>query len=304
VTTESSGSNPFYCGGQVAYTGLGYWNIKSLVGLIDELVIFRDVLSKVEMQAIRNGTYPQVVETPFEAHFTVETVLTADLTVINVPPLMLRPQLPVRESLEWLTEIIKAFEGTEQRIAKRRIPRQTFAFTYELLTDEENARVDAMLHSRLKQTWAVPVWTEYVDHAADLTAGATIISLTTAYADFRNASYGLIWQSKDYFEILHIATVAAESLTLSRGLVNNFTGDKLIMPLRTGYVLGSTRKQVHPTALERLEITYAILDNETALTSAAGTFHGWSGDLTGTDNPDTITMNENKEVTAHFLSAP
>jgi uncharacterized repeat protein (TIGR01451 family) len=36
---------------------------------------------------------------------------------------------------------------------------------------------------------------------------------------------------------------------------------------------------------------------------AAWRFAGWSGDLTGTANPDTIVMNSNKEVTATFLSS-
>ena len=33
------------------------------------------------------------------------------------------------------------------------------------------------------------------------------------------------------------------------------------------------------------------------------TFSGWSGDLTGTANPATLTMNANKSVTANFHAA-
>jgi hypothetical protein len=47
-------------------------------------------------------------------------------------------------------------------------------------------------------------------------------------------------------------------------------------------------------------------DNGTTVTleADAGTgylFSNWSGDLTGTSNPDTVTMNANKSVTAHFI---
>ena len=38
----------------------------------------------------------------------------------------------------------------------------------------------------------------------------------------------------------------------------------------------------------------------TATPGAGQQFNGWSGDLTGTANPATITMNANKSVTATF----
>jgi len=38
----------------------------------------------------------------------------------------------------------------------------------------------------------------------------------------------------------------------------------------------------------------------TAVPAAGWQFDGWSGDLSGTANPTTITMNANKSVTANF----
>ena len=40
--------------------------------------------------------------------------------------------------------------------------------------------------------------------------------------------------------------------------------------------------------------------NLSATPSGAGTFLGWSGDISGTQNPTTITVNGNKNVTALF----
>jgi uncharacterized repeat protein (TIGR02543 family) len=42
----------------------------------------------------------------------------------------------------------------------------------------------------------------------------------------------------------------------------------------------------------------------TATASTGYAFSGWSGDLTGTTNPTTITMNASKSVTANFVTAP
>jgi uncharacterized repeat protein (TIGR02543 family) len=51
--------------------------------------------------------------------------------------------------------------------------------------------------------------------------------------------------------------------------------------------------------------TYAsgTLVTLTAVPTAGWTFTGWSGDLSGTTNPTTITMNGNKTVTATFTPA-
>ena len=42
----------------------------------------------------------------------------------------------------------------------------------------------------------------------------------------------------------------------------------------------------------------------TAIPAAGYTFTGWSGDLTGTTNPTTVTMSTNRSVTAFFQAAP
>lgn len=42
----------------------------------------------------------------------------------------------------------------------------------------------------------------------------------------------------------------------------------------------------------------------TAVPEDGYVFHEWSGDLTGTENPANITMNENKTVSAHFVQSP
>jgi uncharacterized repeat protein (TIGR02543 family) len=51
--------------------------------------------------------------------------------------------------------------------------------------------------------------------------------------------------------------------------------------------------------------TYGEVVTLTAIASSGWVFSSWTGDLTGSQNPKTITMNGNKAVTAHFAdSAP
>ncbi|MBN1861239.1 MAG: hypothetical protein JW840_07245, partial [Candidatus Thermoplasmatota archaeon] len=46
---------------------------------------------------------------------------------------------------------------------------------------------------------------------------------------------------------------------------------------------------------------YGTIVELTAIADPNWEFKSWTGDLTGTENPDTITMNGNKTVTAHFI---
>jgi uncharacterized repeat protein (TIGR02543 family) len=59
---------------------------------------------------------------------------------------------------------------------------------------------------------------------------------------------------------------------------------------------GSVIKEPNQTAY-----AYNTVVQLTAVPDTNWVFSNWSGDLTGNKNPDTITMNSNKTVTAHFI---
>ena len=55
-----------------------------------------------------------------------------------------------------------------------------------------------------------------------------------------------------------------------------------------------------PSPLIRQPIIYGDVVTLTATPAAGYTFAGWSGDLTGSTNPATVTMNAGKTITASF----
>jgi hypothetical protein len=86
------------------------------------------------------------------------------------------------------------------------------------------------------------------------------IELDTRHADFRDDSYGLIWQA-NRFEIIKIASRTDTALTLGTDLANGFAGDKWIVPLRRGYVLDVAAKQRLIGGAALVEVTWLVIDN-------------------------------------------
>lgn len=126
------------------------------------------------------------------------------------------PQLPAAEQLEWLTDVQESYGGAEQRIMVRHKPRQWLDFTYLISNPAEVARAQNTLYGRVGTTVAVPVWWDLRPLLADISIGGTVVSVSTAYADFRAGSFAVLWRSSSDFEVVEIDTVAPTQLTLSR----------------------------------------------------------------------------------------
>jgi len=64
-------------------------------------------------------------------------------------------------------------------------------------------------------------------------------------------------------------------------------------------IIGSGSVQKNP---DQATYAYGTAVNLTAFPDSYWTFAGWSGDLTGTENPTTILMDSNKNITATFTT--
>ncbi len=91
-------------------------------------------------------------------------------------------------------------------------------------------------------------------------------------------------------------SVNPDSITLdgNKTVTANFTQDEYTLTVNTSGN-GSVTKDP-----EKTTYTYGEDVELTANPEAGWTFSGWSGDLTGSVNPETITMDGNKTVTAQF----
>jgi len=173
------------------------------------------------------------------------------------------PRIKIRESLECLTNIITPTDGigSEQRIALRSMPRQSFTYSIPLMNEKQQSRFEAVMFGNQKSTWDLPIWVEKILHTATITAGDMVITVDTTTADFRNDGYVIIWKSLTEYEKVLIDTVNAGSLTLSAAVVSTYTGNKFIMPCRTANVVGIARRKNDEVPFSIAQVTFAVKDN-------------------------------------------
>ena len=172
-----------------------------------------------------------------------------------------RPQSDIIETLEWNTAILKSFNGTEQRIKVRHAPRQFFKMRIFLGTDKLNSWYDSIIHTWQKQKWLIPIWNEYVEHTEDINIKDTTITVDTTFADFRSSNKAIVWKSATEYEILVVDTKTDSQLSLSYAILNQFTGSKYIIPVRTAYLTSHSKKSRYRNGPSFVDLVFSIYDN-------------------------------------------
>lgn len=174
------------------------------------------------------------------------------------------PQGNVVEVVEWKTDVIEAYDGTEQRIRVRLAPRQRIR--YEVATESVNdAGLRAMLFDWLPRVFGLPIWFEKRDLQATAPQGATTITVDTRWGDFRVGFLIMIYESEDKWEAVEVEALTLTTIDLASGLANTFAPGAFVMPVRSAYAQTQTnanRYQRGVGGLEKTTVNFTTLDNE------------------------------------------
>ena len=181
------------------------------------------------------------------------------------------PQRGMVESLEWLTDIIEAHDGTEQRVQVRQQPRQSFEASILLDDHYELSKLRVALAAWQGREWGWPCWHEAVKIGAYLASGSDSISVDTTLADFRPGGLAIIHQSPELYEVVEIDTVASDSLTLVDDTTLTHPVGSSVMPLRIARMGAQARREDHPTELSKYAVTMHVTDNVALATAASAT---------------------------------
>jgi len=193
-----------------------------------------------------------------------------DYQIFPFPPL-----LGMKEFLNTFTDILKAKDGSEQRICFGPVPRQVFRYRVFLNSDVTQARLEAMLFGWQKLYWAIPMWQEKTVHTTTISAGASAITFNTAYADYRADTLAIIWKSQTEYETVLISTVNAGSLGLSENVVSTYTGNKVIMPCRLAQLVNPINTLQVEKEQSFRDVYFEVVDNTLLEThSAVATYGG------------------------------
>ena len=140
---------------------------------------------------------------------------------------------PMLERLEWATDVMTAYDGTEQRIQLRGSPRRTFEFSFSA-SGQQRRRLDAAIYDWGARVWAVPVWPDGERLSTTRTAGSLTIPVTTANRDYHAGGLVMLLNEDGGYEVTEIDTISSTTLTLLRPLNNTWlAGSCMVYPVRS-----------------------------------------------------------------------
>jgi hypothetical protein len=177
-----------------------------------------------------------------------------------------RPERGVIESLEWLTDIIGAKDGTEQRIQVRQAPRQSFEAQILVDDEAELSRLRVAIAGWQHRLWGWPCWHEAVRLVAVLPAASSSIAIDTSASDFRDGGLAVVYTSPDLYDVVTVESVESSNLVLTGAVAHEHAAGALVMPLRMTRMSGPARRDDYSFKATRYSVTMQVTDN-TALTT-------------------------------------
>jgi hypothetical protein len=183
------------------------------------------------------------INASYTLHLSTGEDYTITITGSRIVMFPIRPEAPLRETLQFDTKIIEHVDGTEQRFANRQYPRTMFEATYKY----GQQQIEMLLFDRQSKIVALPAWHE----PAFLTAAAaiddkTVTVNTTSYANFYVGGYAVVLQDERVFDALKIKSMTGTTLTFESGMSYNYATNVQVMPLLTAIIEASAASIKRP----------------------------------------------------------
>jgi hypothetical protein len=121
----------------------------------------------------------------------------------------------MEETLEYLTDVLKAYSDNEQRRALRQLPRRAMRYRALTLNARDAAGMESLVWGWQNQPYGVPWWPDAQPLLNDVAIGTFAIPVDTADRQFAAGGLLAIWVDEYTFEALSIQSVAAHSVTVT-----------------------------------------------------------------------------------------
>lgn len=216
---------------------------------------------KLKVQALTDGIAVFDGDITFEDSGTeLVTLGVSGSRIVFVP---MEYEQGVRETLGFLTDVIPALSGKEQRIALRKNPRQLFEVTYRL-SGNDRQRMQNLLMDWTDNVFGFPLQHEGVKLSAGTSIGATSFStLGASEVDFRVGGLAVLFTDANTFDVITIDTVSDTTITSDDPVLNAYPAGTAIWPVRSARIVGAVPGRRWKTDLEEFRVTFEVTDNNT-----------------------------------------
>lgn len=157
--------------------------------------------------------------------------------------------------VQYLTEVIEAFDGTEQRIALRGTPRVSLSYTYSM-TDEQQYLFDNKL-GNLGGGMIVPMWPLQGQLARSVKPGDATLLLAGINAHVR-ASDTLLISEDDESELVIVESIAGLAVTLKALAKKTFSTNAMVVPARIAYTSDESNATSLLSSFDQHTVSYEL----------------------------------------------
>jgi hypothetical protein len=165
---------------------------------------------------------------------------------------------PVKEKLEWLTDVMTMHNGKEQRLALRQQPRRSMQYLFTL---ENAGKIDSfqgLMFGWQQRVFCVPVWTDWQFLGSAVAAGGQVVTISTNLMDFAPSNMVLLWRDYLTWEVCEINTMTATQITFKKPTIGAWTTNDRIIPLRLGRVPKTFQLQRPTSTIAEVTLTFSF----------------------------------------------
>jgi hypothetical protein len=210
---------------------------------------------------------------------TTVGILTLTLTGTRIIIFPYPPERGIKEELNWLTDVLKSSDGTEQRHSLRVNPRQVVSYDVFAQNQSDVNNIRNLMIDWTTRVFGVPIWWHELSLTADVAASDLIVNVLPGgldTADFRIGGLAMIYQENDdgtrTLDTLEIANVIGSvaspestqnTITFATAIQNDYDGSKAtITPVYPGILAnGASVNNYKKGDSARYLTKFRILDN-------------------------------------------
>jgi hypothetical protein len=139
----------------------------------------------------------------------------------------------VEERIEWATDVMTSYDGSEQRMSLRQNPRRVFSYEFMIDNNADRRKFEAILFNWGARPWMFPVWTEVNTLASTLVSGSTSFEINRKSGDWQEGGYAVLFASAFNFETVKISTISGTTINLNSPTIAEWPEGTLVYPCYT-----------------------------------------------------------------------
>lgn len=205
---------------------------------------------------------PPSINGTIDLTFSGSPNISIPLTGTRITMFPWQPDIPVKETLEWLTDVMISANDTEQRASLRLAPRQRIGMTIAQDDPVQWELMHNIMFDWMPRVFGVPIWWEQRLLTQPAFTNNSALIVDTTHGDFRAGGLVMIISTKDgTFEAFEIDTLTSTQINLTSFVQHNYTTADMVMPVRTAYLSQTPAGSRGAVNYETLNVEFLTLDN-------------------------------------------